>query len=179
MKKLIIAVAVIVAGVAAQAASVDWAFTETANNSSSPLDVSSYTAYLFTQSTWESFTALDASEQTVDNFKGWTGSASVTKTAQGTTRTKFTTGTITSTGESGSYYIVLANDDGFVASSLLSATAYTDPTMSHDAASWTISVASTPLSSASMTSFSAVPEPTSGLLMLLGVAGLALRRRRA
>ena len=25
----------------------------------------------------------------------------------------------------------------------------------------------------------AVPEPTSGLLMLLGVAGLALRRRRA
>jgi len=27
--------------------------------------------------------------------------------------------------------------------------------------------------------FTAVPEPTSGLLMLLGVAGLALRRRRA
>ena len=28
-------------------------------------------------------------------------------------------------------------------------------------------------------SWSAVPEPTSGLLMLLGMAGLALRRRRA
>jgi hypothetical protein len=28
-------------------------------------------------------------------------------------------------------------------------------------------------------SFAVVPEPTSGLLMLVGLAGLALRRRRA
>lgn len=28
-------------------------------------------------------------------------------------------------------------------------------------------------------SYGAVPEPTSGLLMLLGMAGLALRRKRA
>ena len=27
--------------------------------------------------------------------------------------------------------------------------------------------------------FGAIPEPTSGLLLLLGVAGLALKRRRA
>lgn len=178
MKKLLIAVVAIVVGVAVQAASVDWAFTETANNSSSPLDVSSYTAYLFTQSAWETFTALSETEQTAANFTGWTDSAAITKSAQGTSRTKFSTGTVTSTGNSGNYYIVLSNGEGFVASSMLAATSYTDPTMSHDAASWTISVAATPLSPASMTTFS-VPEPTSGLLMLIGVAGLALRRRRA
>ena len=35
------------------------------------------------------------------------------------------------------------------------------------------------LQQANWTAYSAVPEPTSGLLLLLGVAGLALRRRRA
>jgi len=35
------------------------------------------------------------------------------------------------------------------------------------------------LAGAKTTNWTAVPEPTSGLLMLLGMAGLALRRRRA
>lgn len=37
---------------------------------------------------------------------------------------------------------------------------------------------STPASPYAINSFSAVPEPTSGLLLLLGVAGLALRRKK-
>ena len=41
------------------------------------------------------------------------------------------------------------------------------------------SAASTLSNASNWSSYGAVPEPTSGLLMLLGMAGLALRRRRA
>ena len=36
-----------------------------------------------------------------------------------------------------------------------------------------------PIGASDWTTYSSVPEPTSGLLLLLGVAGLALKRRRA
>lgn len=48
-----------------------------------------------------------------------------------------------------------------------------------DAAKATFGTTTAALLAGTSGSYAAVPEPTSGLLMLLGVAGLALRRRRA
>ena len=59
MKKLAIAFAAIAMAVCAQAASVQWSFTETAQTAKNPLDISAYTAYLFTDASWTTVLASD------------------------------------------------------------------------------------------------------------------------
>ena len=89
---------------------------------------------------------------------------------------------VTSESMKNAYYVIVENS---------SATSYTyyktdmsamvfDPDNQESSPGQFNSVsAATILSSGTSANYAAVPEPTSGLLMLLGVAGLALRRRRA
>lgn len=190
MKKIMIACAVVVMAAVAQAASIDWSFTETAQNAKNPVNLTGYTAYLFTESAWNTFTGLASDEQTLANFKGYTASAAITSRTQGTTRTVFETTTQTTEGESGNYFIVLANSEGFAASGALAATAYTSATEQHSSAAWGISAGADPLQQSNFTAFASgtvepegpttdVPEPTSGLLLLVGAAALALKRKVA
>lgn len=79
-------------------------------------------------------------------------------------------------GSYDSYIIRLYNANGVVAES----SAYTYSSLVTSSSSWSTDVlgmkAMTPFTA---TGFTPVPEPTGGLLALLGLAGLALRRRRA
>lgn len=72
----------------------------------------------------------------------------------------------------GSFFVELVKDN---------AVAYKSESMSYDALAGYMSSSigmATPADTYGFSSFSAVPEPTSGLLLLLGVAGLALRRKK-
>ena len=78
-------------------------------------------------------------------------------------------------GDEVSAYIVLFDAADATAAKYYAATAVDTKTVpSSGNLSWSKTMAQT-----SGWTTTAVPEPTSGLLMLLGMAGLALRRRRA
>lgn len=170
MKKLLIVMAIVCAIGTAKAASVIWSVAGTAAQEN-------YTVYLLTSlaDKYESAEALAAAS--VD-------SASIVKSGR-----KYTTGdqtasdaTITATSMKNAYYVIVSASDTksyTYYKADMSSMVY-DPDNQESASGVFNSIdAATILSSGTSANYAAVPEPTSGLLMLLGVAGLALRRRRA
>ena len=184
MKKIIVAGVVAFAAAFLNAASVDWQFSEQAKNSSSPYDITSFSVYLFTESAWNTATSGGV---TADAFGKSVASSALTKTTGGSGAnewTKWATEVLTWTSEdaaSGNYLIVLYDgSDKYSVSSALAATAYSSAQEAHTAAKWSITATKTPLGEGDFHSMSgSVPEPTSGLLLLLGMAGLALKRKVA
>lgn len=188
---IIAAVAVSALGV--RAAAIDWAFSQAIRtDKGTASDLTGYSAYIFTDTAWNSVTAA-VSGGTLDpsSFSGYLGSAGLDVTTAATART-YATGTKTITGASlseGTYYIVLANLDagGDVWSKSITTTSAVydesaDPVPSHSVASWSLSKTQTGsyLNTGNSTGWTvSVPEPTSGLMLLLGIAGLALKRKRA
>ena len=180
MKKLIMLIAIVCASAFAHAANCDWSTFAYDSSMVTALEGGTY---------W--IVSLGASDTGLDSLKvksdGTTDFGSYTQIATGTIPSGTygqIAGTITglSAANNSSYYAIVVWDgasDGYygVASGMVQGIVDTPPT---DALTITfdnsgLGYGATLANSAVV----AVPEPTSGLLMLVGLAGLALRRRRA
>ena len=192
MKKLMMIIAVIAAAVVANAATVNWEANKgyLYQAGSSTDKVTSGTAYLmFVTATYDQSALVSA-------FAGANGDSAATiaaMTASGALATG--TGTIGANAriagvestyamksDMSAYFVVFNGDNMFISSA---ADVLYDPVS--DSATFAFASMSSPSKVAAMDASAgytgagwyAVPEPTSGLLMLVGLAGLALRRRRA
>ena len=186
MKKLIVAAAVVCTAVFAHAAAANWKATAKGmyNGTGSTEDSALFsgTAYLFDAgvTAQSALYALIADGATIgSSTAGYVATASFDEGAFPATNF--------SNGEQGggtyTYYFVVVDEDKAYFSNekavSANATATAKAVTFGDQTGSSALPVGTGFQGAGAWSSTAVPEPTSGLLMLLGMAGLALRRRRA
>ena len=193
MKKIMIALTAVVAGVAAHAATVDWQYSVTA--SATDYHASNYTLYLVDATKWDAalagggITASTFTDASVvyaqTTFAAGTGKSATSKTyisnrvgttTSGSSATALSDSIVADGGTLNVYYVILdtsKDPSEYYASAKTALTGRSATgtlidtgfgSVANSAVTWTAT---------------SVPEPTSGLLMLLGIAGLALKRRRA
>ena len=187
MKKLLMAMSAVAIAFGLNAATVDWKVAITGGSAANAYD--GYTAYLVNASAWDKATisAATFSDSSIvldhTTFNAGSGKSSKTyttlksdNTTAGTRSVNLADSIVSSTGTLDVYYVLLnTNKDPNEYYTIADTLSGRLESGSESLGTHT-TIANSTLTGATWT---AVPEPTSGLLLVLGMAGLALRRKRA
>ena len=180
MKKIMIACAAVALAAVAQAASIDWAITgNTWTLADGNKAAKGTTVYLIDAAQWSTIeTALKGGKDAFTTADAGILGVGATSNTKGAVAGTATSSQLTA-GQSYDFAYLVIVDDKYFASASVPKAAY-DPTDATYSETQSVSFGATQFSSGSISGgWQDVPEPTSGLLLLLGVAGLALRRKNA
>ena len=173
MKKMMVAAAIAMLGIAVHAASVNWSINAIQSSPDNAVGAG------WIVQVFDSSVTFDYAKAASGDITAWINGATVAAGA-----TFRATGTTTmDNGTTKNVYAVIYDATSidsaknYIVSDVLSLTA--NAAGSNVLASFGAMTGTTTANKFLNSSWTAVPEPTSGLLMLLGMAGLALRRRRA
>ncbi len=178
MKKLMIMLAAVVMAAGVQAASCTWQTTALTADMTATIDSGSYWLVALGNDSGASADFTVYSDGTVDfgNYAATKGSMTDGGSVGGTIDS------LTSANNGNYYALVIwdGNENGYfgVAEGMVSGIVDAPPTDANVISFDNSGMGGVMLTDKAVTT-AAVPEPTSGLLMLVGLAGLALRRRRA
>ena len=172
MKKLMIIAGVMMLALASQAAQFNWQFTAT-KSTASDLGLDGASIYMVLAADYDSSKQYSLADiQSVAKSQGTLTVGSMSAT---TGNVNVNDSWVTENQSYNWYAIVVNGDQYYVSLASKSSTAVADT-----ATPATVTYASkTEMATASNWQTLAVPEPTSGLLMLVGLGALALRRKRA
>lgn len=179
MKKLMMMVAVSILAVAANAATVGWGAAGLTDYKSD-----AYSFFVIGQNGVTDIATVTALLDAGESFDSYAFGSGAVSTTGAINTTAASSGKTLGEGTYTSFFVLFDGDTPTAGSSnyaVISGQTGLTKSIGGSTATVTFTAAnvSSYMSTATWKSYGAVPEPTSGLLMLLGMAGLALKRKRA